>query len=158
MNRGKRRKLNIAKASRKKKISEEVYHIIYYDNLHQYSKNKIHCSCPMCSGTSKTNSKHINKGGINPYNKKLGFGTTNHRNGKNWSISDLKQIERMDVDMSDTYYVSGIFAYGEMVEADSFEEAARIFEAENELNGYADLDGNLYVTKWETGEEMEMEI
>ena len=64
----------------------------------------------------------------------------------------------MDVDMSDTYYVSGMFAYGEMVEADSFEEAARIFEAENELNGYADLDGNLYVTKWETGEEREMEI
>lgn len=64
----------------------------------------------------------------------------------------------MDVDMSDMYHVSGMFVYGEMVEADSFEEAARIFEAENELNGYADLDGNLYVTKWETGEEMEMEI
>ena len=62
----------------------------------------------------------------------------------------------MDVDMSDTYYVSGMFVYGEMVETDSFEEAARIFEAENELNGYADLDGSLYVTKWETGEEMEI--
>ena len=22
----------------------------WYDNLHQYSKNKIHCSCPMCRG------------------------------------------------------------------------------------------------------------
>lgn len=21
-----------------------------YDNLHQYSKNKIHCSCPVCRG------------------------------------------------------------------------------------------------------------
>ena len=48
MNRGKRRKLNISKALRKKKISEEFGHIIYYDNLHQYSKIKIHCSCPMC--------------------------------------------------------------------------------------------------------------
>lgn len=101
MNRAKRRKLNIAKALRKKKISEEVYHIIYYDNLHQYSKNKIHCSCPMCSGTSKTNSKHVNKGGINSQGEKFRFGTTNHRKGKNYSISDLKQIEGMDVDMSD---------------------------------------------------------
>lgn len=156
MNRGKRRKLNITKALRKKKIAEEFGHIIYYDNLHQYSKNKIHCSCPMCSGTAKTNSKHINKGGINSLGKNFGFGTTNHRKGKNWSVADLKQIERMDVDMSDTYYVSGMFVYGEMVEANSFEEAARIFEAINELNRYADLDGSLYVTKWETGEEMEI--
>lgn len=158
MNRAKRRKLNIIKALRKKKIAEHIYGISYYDNLHQYSKNKVHCSCPMCSGMAKTNSKHINKGGINLQGGNFRFGTTNHRKGKNYSISDLKQIERMDVDMSDTYYVSGMFVYGEMVEADSFEEAARIFEAENELNGYADLDGNLYVTKWETGEEMEMEI
>lgn len=95
MNRGQRRKLNISKALRKKKISEEVGHIIYYDNLHQYSKNKIHCSCPSCSGLSKTNSKHVNKGGINSRGRNLGFGTTNHRKGKNWSMADLKQIERM---------------------------------------------------------------
>ena len=24
-----------------------------YDNLHQYSKNKIHCSCPMCSAKTR---------------------------------------------------------------------------------------------------------
>lgn len=29
-----------------------------YDNLHQYSKNKIHCSCPLCS--NKTNNKGKN--------------------------------------------------------------------------------------------------
>lgn len=98
MNRAKRRKLNIAKALRKKKISEEVGHIIYYDNLHQYSKNKIHCSCPMCSGMSKTNSKRVNKGGINSRGRNLGFGTTNHRRGKNWSMADIRQIERMNVD------------------------------------------------------------
>ena len=103
MNRGKRRKLNISKALRKKKISEEVYHITYYDNLHQYSKNKIHCSCPMCSGTAKTNSKHINKGGINSLGKNFGFGTTNHRKGKNWKMADLKQIERMNRDGEDFY-------------------------------------------------------
>lgn len=101
MNRGQRRKLNISKALRKKKISEEVYHITYYNNLHQYSKNKIHCSCPMCSGMSKTNSKRVNNGGINSQGGNFRFGTTNHRKGKNYSISDLKQIEKMDVDMSD---------------------------------------------------------
>ena len=25
----------------------------WYDNLHQYSKNKIHCSCPLCRGLEK---------------------------------------------------------------------------------------------------------
>lgn len=98
MNRGKRRKLNIAKALRKKRMSPD-----YYDNLHQYSKNKIHCSCPVCSGTSKTNSKHVNKGGINSRGRNFGFGTTNHRKGKNWSMADLKQIERMNVDGEDCY-------------------------------------------------------
>ena len=28
----------------------------FYKNLHQYSKNKIHCSCPICS--AKTNNKN----------------------------------------------------------------------------------------------------
>lgn len=30
---------------------------LWYDNLHQYSKNKIHCSCGMCSAYHKTNNK-----------------------------------------------------------------------------------------------------
>lgn len=30
---------------------------LWYDNLHQYSKNKIHCSCGMCSRYHKTNNK-----------------------------------------------------------------------------------------------------
>lgn len=37
------------KALRKKRLSKEVYWFPngweYYDNLHQFSKNKIHCSC-----------------------------------------------------------------------------------------------------------------
>ena len=40
------------KAIRKKKIIN-AYGWDYYDNLHQYSKNKIHCSCPLCRGISK---------------------------------------------------------------------------------------------------------
>ena len=31
-----------------------------YDNLHQYSKNKIHCSCPICS-TKTRNKGHRKK-------------------------------------------------------------------------------------------------
>lgn len=44
--------------NRKKRIDRDIYSYIdrshsYYDNLHQYSKNKIHCSCPMCAAKTK---------------------------------------------------------------------------------------------------------
>lgn len=42
------RKMNIKHALRKRKIARDVLGFEYYDNLHQYSHNKIHCSCPMC--------------------------------------------------------------------------------------------------------------
>ena len=50
--RGIRRKIDFAHAIRKK--HHEFAGINYdaspwYDNLHQYSKNKIHCSCWMCN-------------------------------------------------------------------------------------------------------------
>lgn len=48
------RKMSIRKARRKKRIADEIYstnkEFPWYDNLHQYSKNKIHCSCPLCRG------------------------------------------------------------------------------------------------------------
>lgn len=47
--RAERRKNDYKKAVRKKNISEHNYGWAYYDNLHQYSKNKVHCSCPRCS-------------------------------------------------------------------------------------------------------------
>lgn len=49
----------------------------YYDNLHQYSKNKIHCSCPLCR--SKTNPK-----------KGQGCGPS-----MNWSEADQRKLEDM---------------------------------------------------------------
>lgn len=67
------------KAIRKKKIIN-AYGWDYYDNLHQYSKNKIHCSCPLCR--SKTN------------NKGSKFGPR-----ENWSISDTRRIEEMEEQM-----------------------------------------------------------
>ena len=95
-----RRKLNMSKARRKAFISRSVYGLDWYRHLHQYSKNKVHCSCPMCSGVNKTNTKKLRaKGPNHPNSKQInlssGFGTTNHRNGKNWSVSDIKKIENM---------------------------------------------------------------
>lgn len=52
--RAERRKLNVAKALRKKKLASGLYESEYYDNLHQFSKNKIHCSCEYCRSTRKT--------------------------------------------------------------------------------------------------------
>ena len=67
------------KAIRKRKIVKEVYcwNDEWYDNLHQYSKNKIHCSCPFCR--AKTAKK-----------KQVWSG------GKNWSVKDEKRIEEME--------------------------------------------------------------
>lgn len=55
-NRAEKRHNDWKKAIRKKKIIN-AYGWDYYDNLHQYSKNKIHCSCGMCSRYNKTNNK-----------------------------------------------------------------------------------------------------
>ena len=55
------RKNNWAKAVRKQNIDRMRSHAIgwpydWYDNLHQYSKNKIHCSCPLCAMKRRGNS------------------------------------------------------------------------------------------------------
>ena len=50
----------------------------YYDNLHQYSKNKIHCSCALCA--CKTKGKKA---------KRLAG------SAKNWSVADERRIEEM---------------------------------------------------------------
>lgn len=73
-----RRKNSVHKARRKQKISQLIHHDshIHYDNLHQYSKNKIHCSCQYCSFN------HKKKGYVN------------------LPISDMRNIERMNYDMA----------------------------------------------------------
>lgn len=65
------------KAIRKKKIIN-AYGWDYYDNLHQYSKNKIHCSCPFCRAKTAK--------GKNPWGP----------GGKNWCPADLRKIEEME--------------------------------------------------------------
>ena len=73
------------KALRKKRIAEEVYwdgrNHPYYSNLHQYSKNKIHCSCPLCSQKSKNKGKRARK---------------NYNPTHNFKASDVRKFEKMD--------------------------------------------------------------
>ena len=74
------------KAIRKRRIDRE-HHIEglpekdLYDNLHQYSKNKIHCSCPMCS--KKTNNKHRS-------------GARGWEPSENWSPNDKRRLDEME--------------------------------------------------------------
>ena len=73
------------KALRKKRITEEVYYDgkehPYYNNLHQYSKNKIHCSCPMCSPKTRNKGRRNRK---------------NYQRALNYKASELKRQISMD--------------------------------------------------------------
>lgn len=70
--RAERRKNNYNKAIRKKGIVEKCYGFARYDNLHQYSKNKIHCSCPLCAAkTRKDCNKHSEELKIDSMNDKM---------------------------------------------------------------------------------------
>ena len=84
--RAERRHDDWTKAIRKRNIDRDLQSSLFcydwYDNLHQYSKNKIHCSCPLCAA------KTSNKGWYAYY----GGGT------KNWKISDRRKMDEMDYD------------------------------------------------------------
>lgn len=73
--RSRSRKLNWKHALRKRTIARNILGGEYYPHLHQYSKNKIHCSCCMCSPR---------KGwGLNP------------NSPANYRISDQRKIQSM---------------------------------------------------------------
>jgi len=76
MQRDRKTRISISwkKAIRKDKICK-MHGFTWYDNLHQYSKNKIHCSCPICA--RKTNSKY----------------------GRNPSAKDKRREESMEQDL-----------------------------------------------------------
>lgn len=79
------------KALRKKRITEHYYWHRngepYYDNLHQYSKNKIHCSCPMCSQKTKNKGKRKRK---------------NYNPTHNYKASDLRRQDALNYDEAET--------------------------------------------------------
>ena len=58
----------------------------HFDNLHWYSKNKVHCSCPLC------NSKTRNKGRRN---------RANYQRSINYKKSDLVKQMSMDAQMEE---------------------------------------------------------
>ncbi len=77
------------KAERKRKLSRQMYtwlHSDYYDNLHQYSKNKIHCSCPMCSTKTRNKGKRMKK---------------NYHRAINYKGSDMRKMISMDDQMEE---------------------------------------------------------
>ena len=80
-----RRKTDFKKAIRKKKIING-YGWDYYSNLHQYSKNKIHCSCPMCRAKTAKTKLHT-----------WGPG------GKNWKMSDRRKIEELKDQLNEPF-------------------------------------------------------
>ena len=70
------------KAIRKCRLDRELdasnrNHKDIYPHLHQYSKNKVHCSCPMCSAKTKKSRRDWEGG------------------GKNWSVSDQRKVDEM---------------------------------------------------------------
>lgn len=84
------RDLSRRKALRKRRIAREIYSYKgytceYYDNLHQYSKNKIHCSCPMCSAKTRNKGKR----------KQTAHGWYP---SKNYTHSDLRKLIRLEYD------------------------------------------------------------
>lgn len=93
MDRAERRHRDWSKAIRKRDIIQH-YGFDYYDNLHQYSKNKIHCSCGMCR--AKTNNKK---------HKHVWFPAIN------WPMCDLKRIKEMRDEEND-YWEGGDFTAG----------------------------------------------
>lgn len=80
-NRGNRRHVCYREAIRKRNICLEVYHNEWYDNLHEYSKNKVHCSCPMCA--AKTRGYYYMGGKYHP------------------PISDIRKTEYQDSEILD---------------------------------------------------------
>lgn len=57
--RAQRRKISVAKALRKQRLDRSISPLgdsPMYQNLHQFSKNKIHCSCILCR--RKSNDRH----------------------------------------------------------------------------------------------------
>jgi hypothetical protein len=91
--RAKRRHNDVSKALRKYNISKTHYGFLFLGaELHKYSKNKIHCSCPMCA--VKTNTKMYKSRG--PNSRDMSKVMSCRRYGKkNYKASDIRRIDEM---------------------------------------------------------------
>lgn len=84
--RGWRRHKDFSKAKRKQAKARQYHNykgyqevFDWYDNLHQFSKNKIHCSCSLCA--CKTNNNKILHPLCGP--------------AMNWSMMDQRRLDAM---------------------------------------------------------------
>lgn len=77
------RKMAFKKARRKRNldIALDPFGKPRFDNLHQYSKEKIHCSCPMCSAKTRNKGRRSRK---------------NYNPSVYYTIKDMKRIMAMD--------------------------------------------------------------
>lgn len=87
--RGYYREVAKRKALRRRRLDSEIYYgAPMYDNLHQYSKNKIHCSCSMCSAKTKNKGRRRYKHG-------------NYSPSVNYKHSDLQKRDSMNAQIED---------------------------------------------------------
>ena len=78
------------KALNRRQLARNIYPYDehdYYDNLHQYSTNKIHCSCPVCSAKTRNKGRRDRK---------------NYSRSLNYKATDLRKLMTMDADEEDT--------------------------------------------------------
>ena len=88
------RDVSTRKALRKQRLARALYwrdwnsdNVDYYDNLHQYSKNKIHCSCPQCQRKTRNKGRRDRK---------------NYARSINYKASDMRKVLTMDADEAET--------------------------------------------------------
>lgn len=84
------------KALRKQRLAKELSYYgapDYYDNLHQYSKNKIHCSCPACQRKTRNRGRRDRR---------------NYARAINYKATDLRKVIAMDEDEAETLGVQQI--------------------------------------------------
>ena len=96
-----RRWKNFTKARHKRELDKELttpfsdrvdgslQQWLFYKNLHEYSKNKIHCSCPMCSPKTR-NKGHRRK-------------AKNYAPSINYTRMDQRRQQAMDADEFDFF-------------------------------------------------------
>lgn len=115
MSRGRawRRHKNFTKALRKQEIDKALSpawsdgrdmgvrrQFLFYYNLHEYSKGKIHCSCPGCSAKTR------NKG-------KRRAMHANYAPSINYKISDRRKQDAMAANEQDVLVRGGPLLYGQ---------------------------------------------
>lgn len=76
-NRANRRYRDYTKAKRKADLAAHCWH---YDNLHELSKGKIHCSCPLCAAKTR----------------KVLLNSTKGRYKKNYSPADKRKEDSLN--------------------------------------------------------------